>query len=453
MADIAARDGEIGGEAYEVFVAYAGADIAFASVVHEALSVGCRAFMARRSPRGSGVFPREIERAHRASGATLVLVSRSYLEAHYLDDEVQAAIGRLREGHQLFVVLLDESEIPYGLRNIDVWRLADLGGPTPLAARVLYELGLGPGGAEASDLPPTDNPYEPNRPASGVGFVGRARLLRDLQGALERGVTVSLVGHRRIGKTSILQTWSERLQAQRRTTRLVSGLGRDGVDCGRFVQAITGEEAPATGDGAADALQAWAEREGLPGLPPVVLVDEIDGLVSRFPYRFFERIRGLEQRVACVFASRHPLDLLFKQEGQASPWDNEQTVHWVGLLDAPSAAELVGRGVGVFGPTGAAAMHEWAGRHPYYLQLLGWHLVRDAAEGLPAEQCLDGFLAAAAPRLRQLWADLSENERAAVRGQSDVPRLVAADLRSGGVWTEHNRAFGRVLSEHLLVSK
>jgi predicted phosphodiesterase len=219
------------------------------------------------------------------------------------------------------------------------------------------------------------NPYDPWTPATPPRFVGRQRLFLALETALEERRSVSIVGDWRMGKSSVLQLWSQRVQERGREVRWVSGEGPEGVSPGAFVQQTTGLPAPDEPDGAADILSRWADAAGRPGLPPLILVDEMDGMLPRFEPRFFERLRGMLGRLVLVLASRREFDRICQELGRTSPFHNRLELQWLGLLEPEAAEELIRQGEGLLGPGDPERMRQWAGRHPFYLELLGRHLI------------------------------------------------------------------------------
>lgn len=288
-----------------------------------------------------------------------------------------------------------------------------------------------------------ENPYSPWH-ADPLRFVGRKQLLRQLETAFERNQSVSLVGDWRVGKTMLLKTWLQRVEARGRIARMVSGERIEGHSVADFVTVVTGLTAPNDADGAADKLNLWAESVGRSG-PPVLLVDEADGLIAKFDYRFFERLRGMLGRIIVVLASRQELDLLFKDVGRGSPLANLLEIQWVGLLDQHEADELIARGAKVFGPNGEQLIRHWAGRHPFYIELLGYYL----AEAQLSAQALDRFTIQANARLRELWNVLNDKERRALQdGVAGIP-ATRASLRRRGLVNEDGSFFGEVLSAWL----
>ena len=291
------------------------------------------------------------------------------------------------------------------------------------------------------------NPYDPWTPVTPPRLLGRSDLFRRLEAALEEGRSVSLVGDWRIGKSSVLQTWYQRQSGRGREVRLVSGEETEGVSPRTLVEKITGYQlSQEEADPAADALDRWAQSAGRPNLPPLILVDELDGMVARFDQRFFERIRGMLGRIALVVVSRRELDLIYEEIGKTSPFDNRFELHWVGLLEHEAAEELIGWADGQLDPDNADLLRYWAGRHPFYLQLLGRHLIDARRDGEDISYALDGFRTEARVRLRELWKILPERDQKSLLGILEGKPADRLSLRSRGL-VENGKPFGNVLTE------
>jgi hypothetical protein len=181
-----------------------------------------------------------------------------------------------------------------------------------------------------------------------------------------------------------------------------------------FIFAITGKTGGDQPEAAADALSAWVESVGRPGLAPVLLLDEAEIFLRQFHYRFFERLRGMLERVCVVLATHRPVDEVFHQLGLGSPFDNKLQIHTVGLLETHAAEALLHRGDAVLDGEDLALMRRWAGRHPYYLQLLGFRLVEAHRQGESRQTALDKARQDAFARWRTLWPSLREKERPAL---------------------------------------
>lgn len=294
---------------------------------------------------------------------------------------------------------------------------------------------------------PALNPWKPAIPPA---FFGRQLLLNKLRGAWDQGRSISLVGDWRIGKSSILATCFKNLEKSGRPVRLLSGESHEGTSPQEFVKAATGAPAGADSDSAADVLAEWARRHYRPGLLPLLLVDECDALVRRFEYRFFERLRGMLDELCLGVSSRRELDRVFLDAGKgASPFQNRLELHWVGLLEPEAASSLTNAGASGLPFAARCSIAEWAGRHPFFIQLLARKL-NDAAEfGQSPEEAHEEFQAEASARLRELWGTLTDKEKQLLLESATIPKPAAKALCRRGLLDETGRPFGRVLTEWL----
>jgi hypothetical protein len=410
-------------------------------------------------------FVLEMQKAAACSERTIAVLSPNYLRSLYTQPEWAAAFAQDPTGQRRALVPVRVADcalagllaqiVYIDLLGLDAdaarQRLLDEirpGSKRPTQAPVFPVAASGTGAAQApcaaAVFPGAANPYLPWTPSANR-FAGRCQLIRRLESALEEGRSVSVVGDWRIGKTSLLLRWQREAQKRGRVVRLLDAEKREGASLAAFVTAITGHACPAEADPAADALDRWVASVSQPGLPPVILVDETDCLIGRFDYRFFERIRGMLERLAWVFASRQELDALFEQTGRGSPLANRLEIQWLALVEPEAADEIIGWGQGVLTADDAAGMRQWAGRHPFYLQLLGHHLFYARHTGGTQSEALDRFRNEASARLRRVWNTLNDRDRQALRDSpvTPAPRL---RLRMRGLVTEEGRPFGDVLT-------
>ncbi len=291
------------------------------------------------------------------------------------------------------------------------------------------------------------NPFEPWKPALPPSFQGRKSELFRLDAALDSGDGVSIVGDPRIGKSSLLLTWKQRLEGSGRKVCYLDGQGPEGETESALVSKAIDRLAPDGADAAADALATWAAAEP-EGLAPVLLVDELDGLPARFDPRFFERLRNLLGKVVIVVASRREVDTLYRELGRTSPFDNRLRLLRLGLLTESATAEVIDSG-DELDPGAALLMRKWAGRHPLYLQLLGHALVEAQQLGESWSDGLDRFRDEAERRLEELWRRLDKRDHTALRASiGDEPKKRRSLIRRGLI-DAAGRPFGEVLAAWL----
>jgi len=188
---------------------------------------------------------------------------------------------------------------------------------------------------------------------------------------------------------------------------------------------------------------------GRPGLPPLILIDEFDGMVPRFDHRFLERLRGMLGRVVLVLSTRREVDLIYQDLSRSSPFHNKLELAVVGLLEPPAAEELIRWGDRLLGSKDAELLRRWAGRHPFYLQLLGKHLVDVRRQGEPVNRAIERFRMEASARLRELWGALGDKDRGSLAGVLEGKLVHRTSLRARGIVTAEGQPFGEILAEWL----
>jgi len=297
--------------------------------------------------------------------------------------------------------------------------------------------------------PTISNPFDPWNPVIPPNFLGRFRELRQLQMALEEGRSVSVVGDWRIGKSSLLKTWAQEVTTRGHITVSLSGEDSAAQSLQTFVQTITGMQTIDEPDQAADVLVDWAVQEGNPGLPPVLLVDEVGACLKLFPSRFFERLRGMLGKIILVLASHRDIDSIYTDLGHTSPFGNRLSIVRLGLLEPEIPNVIIHWAEQMLTVEAMHTMRVWAGRHPFYLQLLGYHLINAQQAEESVDCALDSFYDDATVRLRKLWDTLNEREQQALRESLQGKFVTRRSLRIRGLVTEEGKLFGEVLREWL----
>lgn len=124
------RTTEASSSQYDVFIAYAGPDIRYATDVFEAcVRKGLTVFLDARSLRGGDRIFHNIVRALERSRLIAVLVSRRTPTAWFVDDEVMLAVKRVRQGEAKVVpVLIGRASSTYGLMGLQPLKLSILPG-------------------------------------------------------------------------------------------------------------------------------------------------------------------------------------------------------------------------------------------------------------------------------------------------------------------------------------
>jgi len=260
----------------------------------------------------------------------------------------------------------------------------------------------------------SENPFFHRGPVKSCGyFYGRTRETKRALQLLRNGQSVSIVGPRKIGKTSLL------LHLMDESVLAAYGMHRDGGGRQRYLCVyINGETLgtldkldvyrtmldevdsrlrATTGSGltlgpqGAD-TQAWGElafhqfsralrRLTSEGLRIIFLVDEFEALSSnsRLGEDFFSSLRSLTLHdVAFATASQHPLlDLTLRKEVLSSPFFNIFALLQLGLFQPQEAWAFVTQGSAeagsAFPPELAEHLIDLVGSHPFCLQVACYH--------------------------------------------------------------------------------
>jgi predicted phosphodiesterase len=297
-------------------------------------------------------------------------------------------------------------------------------------------------------VPRKPNPFSPWTPRAEHCF-GRTGVFRRLETAFDERRSMWLVGDWRIGKTMILMAWEKRLRERGIVVKLVSGQGPAGVSVRQFVETVTGLDSPPEPDAAADRLTAWIDAVSPSGLPPVVLVDEVESVVQSCDVRLFDRLRDLLGRICLVFSSREAPDEVFANNNKASPITNRMETAWIGLLEPGGADATIRLGAGQFGPGDTDLMHRWCGDHSFFLQLFGSALVDARRAGTGPDDALASFKQQATLHLRRLWTLLPAAAQQALRDAArGVPSHIGV-LKQRGLLRDDGTPFGEVFTAWL----
>ncbi|HEX8109686.1 MAG TPA: toll/interleukin-1 receptor domain-containing protein [Kofleriaceae bacterium] len=129
---------------YDIFLAYAGADIERARTLYGLLAPQLKVFLAAETLQPGDNWADEISKAQRESKMTVLLVSSAAESAYYLREEITSAIDISRarpQEHRTIPVYLDgiprdTNEILYGLRNLQAIDAPNAGGLPGVAQRL-----------------------------------------------------------------------------------------------------------------------------------------------------------------------------------------------------------------------------------------------------------------------------------------------------------------------------
>ncbi len=291
-------------------------------------------------------------------------------------------------------------------------------------------------------------------------FYGRAAEIDQILGLLRNGQSVSLIGPRRIGKSSLLLHLARpetraghQVDFPRTLFLLVDCQELGGSPPEEVYEALLTEllerarqagceveevERFGTYRSLDRVLAQLSQRE----VSVVVLLDEFELLAANAhltPY-FFARLRGLTTKygLAYLTASQRPLfDITADEEILSSPFFNIFVTLPLGLYSEKEArglllARLAGTGV-TFPPELHDHLLALAGYHPFFLHIAGYHAFQAVLQGkgLEGEEALTSLDAPieveADSHLSYLWQNLTVEEQyalATLAGAVDHLRLL-----------------------------
>jgi hypothetical protein len=323
-----------------------------------------------------------------------------------------------------------------------------------------------------SHSPLATSPFFFGRPIpDDARFYGRRDETKTILERLAQRNSTSIVGERRIGKSSLLLHVQRQLPAawpgdarpipiyldlmkpsahtRQGVMRAIRGrLERAGVKAG-----WSKEE---DGDLLAldEALEGWASA----GLYPILLLDEVDKLTERVD-EFDDlleawRAAGGMGQLGFVTASLRPLADLCQASG-CSPFYNIFQQVELGLLRGPDWRALVQDGFSSrlpLEPPDLAWIDETAGGHPFYTQIAAHllHQARSAGEDTTYAALSDRFAAEVDTYFADLWRCLDRPARAALKHLSGDAQTLRPNkralnaLRRRGLVLQDERPFSAV---------
>lgn len=318
--------------------------------------------------------------------------------------------------------------------------------------------------------PKGNNPFEYGSAVSPERFYGRKREIIEIKnriGAISPQC-VNLVGMRRNGKSSVLRYIRERIsefcapeqkplvvaldltnQNFHTPEGMIEGLRR-GIHKRRGNYPWLKED---NQDGFAleDGLQALVDE----GYRLIILLDEFEAIASKKErLELFQdwgedwRSKASAGLLTMVIASKRPLYEVYKTLGLSSPFDNLFSTTILGALEAEAWQGIIQKG---FSPdTGILKwVDELAGGLPYYVQMTGAMLWQDENQ----EVAKNEFIFQSQPRFEELWRDLTEVERLALRyelGGRNLPspdRAIVDRLKRHGLLRKNGGLFSSVFAE------
>lgn len=306
-----------------------------------------------------------------------------------------------------------------------------------------------------------DNPfYHRGAIRHAADFFNREAEISQILGLLQKGQSVSLIGPRRIGKSSLLIHLTRpevRSNIALESARLLFVL----IDCQEFggsppeeiyeslldelldtAESVGVSIAPTQAPGTYRALDRALHQVSKAGVSVVVLLDEFELLAANdqlTPY-FFARLRGLTTKygLAYLTASQRPLfDITAEEEILSSPFFNIFVTLPMGMFTPETAVNLIKFRMESCDQTFSDELCQYllrlVGASPFFLHIAGYHAYQAMIQGTPLENRAD-FVKLDDPieieadsHLGYLWQNLTPEEQYALAiadGPIDSMRLL-----------------------------
>ncbi|HAC62265.1 MAG TPA: hypothetical protein DCF68_01695 [Cyanothece sp. UBA12306] len=314
------------------------------------------------------------------------------------------------------------------------------------------------------------NPFQFGSPVPPEGFYGRRKAILDLKnriGAVSPQC-INIMGLRRNGKTSVLRYIKERpetfFQPQQQPLIIALDLSNgkfhspEGILEGvrRGIKKQTGKEPWSKEDNddpfeVEDRLQELVDQ----GDRLIVMLDEFEA-ISRRLEAFQDwgedwRSKASAGLLTMVIFSKRPVSELYQTLGLTSPFANIFSTTILGGLEEEAWHNLVENGFNDdFAPL--SWIDELSGGLPYYVQMAAslWWQYRDD------EQAKKEFIFQATPRFEELWRDLTEVERHALRYAAGVSGLgvpssaIIDILKRHGLLRQNGGLFSSAFAEFII---
>jgi AAA+ ATPase superfamily predicted ATPase len=323
------------------------------------------------------------------------------------------------------------------------------------------------------------NPYQNRGPiAWPEDFIGREAQLAELRSLIAKGICVSLVGERRVGKSSIMNMIKfEHDGTDPSAADYICLL----VNCQFFNDATEEQVVGFIHDRFEDAFDVTAPTPSLHTLVDVakqalrkysarrlvVLLDEIDQLAAntKIKPQFFGFLRSWSQDFSVVLVSaskENSIESVLWNDSAGSPFWNIFKTMYVGPFTEQEALSLVREPAEEQGHPFSAAEQELildlGGRHPFFLQIACDHAFgaksRSMAGGDFKAELQSGFRLEASPHMDYILRTMPDAERDALVGfvRDNVQpedRMRLELTRKGMLLQEHNRLrpFSSVFAE------
>lgn len=315
---------------------------------------------------------------------------------------------------------------------------------------------------------PTRNPFFYGGAVAPDQFYGRRELAQTILQRFSAPTpqSISIVGERRIGKSSLLNYIQARIARELPAYFIVIYLDLMKAYCHtraglmkalrRTLTRLWREPWGEAEDGDLMAFDFAVEELQAEGKRLVLCLDEVEHLTERAE-EFNDvledwRACGQLGQIALLVASAQPLADLCHTGGLTSPFYNIFAQYWLGLFNPEEWQALV-RQNEIVTPEDLTFIDQIAGGHPFFTQVAASYLWEARAKNsLDYEQLYQELSFQLRPHLDYLWRNLIEAERATLRRvvgrepELPDPALLAGLARRGLVKADH-QPFSRLLVE------
>lgn len=317
------------------------------------------------------------------------------------------------------------------------------------------------------------NPYHVGQPVTGADFFGRAKELRIILEHVENRGSISLVGERRIGKTSLLLHLMEE-SVQRAYLAAPAQFAFIFVT-GKLVRRqkvffdILFRELQHRGltiftrsEGVTDdpvLLEGYLRDLRRQGKRLVILMDELEDMArqdSDFCLDFFNFLRGIAEsyQVSFVTATRQCLKAACPAEVTGSPFFNLFLERRLGSWSPAEFEHFLAetsRRSGVALDSHREQIQDLGGRYPFFVQLACW-LCFEAGGQFDPRRIRKDFATRARDHFEYIWDHLEAEEREAVqllaRGTQPASTSVMDNLVEKG-YVIDGRLFSSAFGEYV----
>jgi hypothetical protein len=338
----------------------------------------------------------EIQKAIDKTDYILIFLSKqSVKKTGYLNKEIKWSLEKQDEqpegGICIIPVRLDECDLPYSLKTLQAVDLFEPDGLEKLIHSLKHQ----------TDVvnSPQENPYV-NRemlPPHSDMFFGREKELKTIRELLSKPKSVSIIGERRIGKSSLANRLYHELQSSPKTLAIF-------IDCDEIAETCHTRDDFFTminnklkeSDSShhfpyADhyftcftTFKRFIAKQAKQGFKCILFMDEFEALPKKTfaDDTFFSNLRSIANNTSNHFAfvtvSKKDLSLLAHKAIDSSNFWNIFTPKILAMMDKDSINELRSFGFKshsmALTETDINTMDQLAGRFPFFNQIVCWHI-------------------------------------------------------------------------------